>query len=237
MSVLDVAQNIARELGLNKPGSLVGSTDETNVRMLALIKRAGVMLSKKHDWSVLTSETTITTSDGTAYYALASDFDRFINQTHWDRTNDVILRGPINPQRWQEIKSGVLQTAPIKKGFRVKALAGVKKIYIDPTPSATETLAYEYITNKWLLNSDASSELADIATDTDYSKFDEYLLELEVKWRLLESLGLNYLEARDEADVEIRRAIGRDGASPKLNMGESASVILLANTQETGFGD
>ena len=38
MSVLDIAQNVAKETGFTAPSSLVGSTDELAIQLLALIK-------------------------------------------------------------------------------------------------------------------------------------------------------------------------------------------------------
>src|SRR5882672_8361689 len=50
-------------------------------------------------------------------YALPSDFDHYINQTWWDRTNRWQLLGPDSPQIDQWHRSGLVVTGP-RRHFR-----------------------------------------------------------------------------------------------------------------------
>ena len=102
----------------------------------SLASRSGRILAKRFNWVVLQKEHTFNTADGTASYALPSDFEKLLDLTTWDRANYWSHRGPTSPQEWQQIKSGLVASAQLTKRFRIKPDTRVNKFYIDPTPSA-----------------------------------------------------------------------------------------------------
>lgn len=236
MSLLSVAQAVAEEVGLPTPGSIVGSNDRTAKQLLRFINRSGRLLAKKN-WTILQKEHTFSQVASTAAYSLPSDFDRLLDVTAWDRSTYWSLRGPISPAQWQVYKSGLIANTTIRSRFRIKPDTRVNKFYLDPTPSGTNSMVFEYSSNQWVKDADNSTGKTAYALDTDISLIDEELIELDVIWRLLNRKGFAYEEEKREAEMAIDRAFADDGGAPVLNMGGPVTVPdLRMNLPEGGFG-
>lgn len=149
MTLFTLLTDAANEIGITPPTSVVGSTTLETKQLLALAYREAETLRMGFDWPQLTKEYTFSTANGTANYALPADFDRFALGTFWDRTNHWELLGPITATEWQQIKSGVVSSAP-RRRFRVKGVQD-NRFYLDPTPTSTDTLVFEYISQNWIL--------------------------------------------------------------------------------------
>lgn len=234
MSLLTACQNVADELGLVKPSTILSNTEETAVRLLALAKRSGLAIKGYHDWTFLTIETTIATVASTSSYALPSDFDRFVVHTDWDRTNKWRLYGPLTPAQWQSSKSG-LATSASRRLWRLRPVTGANKFYVDPTPTAVETLAYEYISNKWAITSGATT--ATLTLDADTVLFDQELWELDIIWRMLRVLGQPYADEKQEAIDALDAAVADDRGAKTLSLSHQGDIAILgANVPDQGFG-
>ena len=246
MTLLTICVNVARETGFPEPSSVVGSADLIAVQLLAHAQREGKRLIEKADdnggWSVLQREHTITTADGTAAYALPAGYDRYQSDVAWDRTNFRRLRGSMSPQQWQVSKSGLAASLSIDKAFRVKWDTGqspeARMVFIDPPPSAVETLVIEFLADLWCEKTDGTGQNA-WAADTDVGRLDEELMELGVMWRFLKSKGLSYLEEKAEYENALDVAIARDTPARSITMGEVGvfdDPLLGANMPDSGFG-
>lgn len=146
MSLLTIIQNAATELKLQNPSSVINNTDEQVRLLLRFANRSVEVARKQFNWPQLSKELTWTLVSGQASYAFASDHDRMIFDTHWDRSNHWALIGPMSPQEWQVLKSGTITSFPHKR-YRIKGFQD-NQIYIDPTPGADEdgqTLVFEYM--------------------------------------------------------------------------------------------
>lgn len=151
MAILDCIQAAARELGLPAPSSVVSSTDLTTIQLLAFAHADGQEQRDSRIWPQLTKEQLITIVGGQDSYALPSDFDRHVFDTHWDRHNHWSLLGPISPQDWQEWKSGITSVTP-RKIYRLKG-ASDRQFFVHPVPGASEagqTLVFEYQSLSWV---------------------------------------------------------------------------------------
>lgn len=233
MSLLTICQAVVQETGFPNLLQIVGNSDETARRLLGFCNRAGRSLQKQVDWTQLRVEYTFSTANGTAAYAFPADFDRFIPSTQWDRTNFWALEGPLTPQEWQYVKSGLVQSSP-RSRFRLLPASSVDQFNIDPVPTSIRTLVYEYISKYWALSSLGAGQTSFLVdTDTAVGIFD-HLITLDVIWRFKESIGMAYAEQRDEFDNELDMAKARDGGNRIISMNRRWG--LLANTPESGFG-
>jgi hypothetical protein len=232
VTLLSVCTAVAGDCGFGVPTTIVGNQDETAVMLLALINKSGRKLARM-SWQALQKEYTFTTVNGTPSYALPTDYGAFQDDTAWDRTNYWQMRGSLSPEAWQWYKSGI-QTSTPRSRFRVKS--GL--IYIDPTPTATNTMVVEYLSNYWVGVAAAPTVGAksSFTLDTDVSLIDEYLLELDLTWRFLERKGLAYQEAKKEAEDMIDQAIGADVPQNTVNMANSNELWPpLPTTPRTGY--
>ena len=73
-----MCQNVADFTGFERPTTVIDNTDPIARQLLALAQREGKQLMRVSDWAILKKEHTFSTSNGTAAYALPSDFDRLV---------------------------------------------------------------------------------------------------------------------------------------------------------------
>ena len=108
MSLLTICQDAANEIGVPSPSTVVGSTDTTNIQLLAAANREGKNLVAGYDWQTLIKEeahTTLAAESQGDMSTIATDFLRFSNDTMWNRTTDRKYYGPLNNAQWQRLKA------------------------------------------------------------------------------------------------------------------------------------
>ena len=143
MTLLTTLQDVAVKIGIDRPSSVIGSTDTTVKELLSFAQEEGKSLSKANDWQILIKEQTFTTTaTETQASAIPSDFDRFVNETFWNRSKYRTLTGPLTPQEWQAVKASTI--SPVTDCFRYRG----GSLLIAPTPTAGETMAFEYVSKR-----------------------------------------------------------------------------------------
>lgn len=233
MSLLTLTQDACDRIGLPRPSAVVGSSDSQVRMLLALANQTGRALVKRHDWQRATFERTLTaTATEEQSNALPTDFERMVPKTFWNRTTDRMVVGPLSPQRWQQIKSGLVTS--VYDCFRIRG----NGLLMTPTPAAGDSLAFEYVSKYWCMSASDTQEDPDQsawAQDTDVSIWDDEVLTLGVHWRFLQARGLDYGEAFRAYEVEVTRLISHDGVIHDLEMvtgatnGVSAPTVLEGN--------
>lgn len=247
MSLLTLAQDLADELGIDRPSSVVGSADNTVRQLLAILKSEGQYLVRAHEWSALLRDKEVTVTSGTDTYALPTDCSRVVNDTMWDTTNDWPMIGPLSSQEWEIIKRGVAVTGPRKRWRLIgeadgtyAAAASSRYVQIDPVPTnSTDTFFYEFVTTGYARqNSDAAAGAWD--HDSDVGILDERLFYLGGKYRWLRAKGLPYDEEKDEYDAFLSTCIAQDKSARKLFLNRRRLVgpqlLDWHNIPETGYG-
>lgn len=149
MTLLEIVQDVSDVLGLPRPESVVNNTANDVRQMLANANKVGDKLITDYNWPQLNKEHTFTTVSGTASYALPADFQKFLLNTAYDRTNKWIMLGGVTPQQWQFRKSGLIQSS-IYKQYRIKGNSS-NQFFIDSTPTAADNLVFEYQSTNWIL--------------------------------------------------------------------------------------
>lgn len=217
MSLLSLVQNAADRLGIVRPATVITSQDQQALRLLGFAQQEGKALARRHTWQILTKEGTFTsTATETQTSALPADFDRWIDETFFNRTRKRPVYGPLNAQDWQFAKSVVATV--IIESFRQRGAAN--DILITPTPTAGDSYAYEYISKNWCAKSDATPQSA-WALDTDTGILEEELITLGVIWRFKAGQGFDYAEDFRNYELMVAQAIARDGGKRTLNAGYS----------------
>lgn len=220
-----IIQDAAYELGLiqDDVADVFASQNQNVILLRSLLTRVGRDLVKVKKWSHLQKQATITTSNGDADYDLAADFDRLIPNTYWNRNQDA--RGyPIDAQVWQYIQA-TGNTHSITALFRIQD----NEVQITPTPSATETIAYEYVSSYWVKESGqtaGNTTRADAATDTIL--FDPTLVMHALKRAWKRAKG--YDSTAEDQDYRDRLSAvgGGDGGSPVLSLVPAGEVRFIS---------
>lgn len=192
MTLLSICQNAADEVGLERPTSIAGSSDEVAIRCLRYAIRTGRDLVRRNI-DYLIKETTFPTVASQENYSTPTDFDHFVPFTIWNRTTNRRVH-PIDPNMWQELRSGLV-TAQINDRFRVRGAD--RDILLEPIPASVETIAYEYVSKHYCQSNSGVGQDAWLA-DNDVGVVDEEIFELGVTWRLLNRLGMAYGEEQAE---------------------------------------
>lgn len=213
MSLLTLVRDASARLGLTRPTTAYASADQNTIQLVALAQEEGKALSRRFNWQVLTKEKTFTSvAAETQTGAVPDDFDRFVNDTFFNRSEKRKVDGPLTPQQWQFHKSVVATT--IIDAYRQRG----DDILITPIPAAGQTMAYEYVSKNWC-ESSGGTEQAAWAADTDTGILSEELMTLGVMWRWKKAKGLEYAEDFRTYEMEVANAMTKDGGKPKLNIG------------------
>jgi len=241
-TVLEIGNAAASACGLPQQTSLIGNSNQNAVRILQSVKdAAGRDVFRGQDWVTLQNEHTFTNGSVPAVYALPTDYDRIINGTIWDRTNERSLVGPVTAQQWQRYESGLDGLTGLTKLFRIwnSESAGIisKKIRIYPGDADGATIAFEYISKDYVVDPNVATFKDEVDDDGDSFLFDDDLVEVGATWRLLRNLGMTYADERIEFETLIDERSSNDGGAGSLSMQlRSTWQIRDPNIPDTGYG-
>jgi len=199
MSLLTLVQAACDRLGIQVPGAVMSSGDDIIRVMRALATQEGRELARRVAWQNLTKESNFTTVAAEAQPgAIPADFDRFINETAWNYTQNRSLIGPVDPEQWQQLKASLV--GPPWLHFRQRGNA----FLIIPNPPA---------------NGDGLGEADAWANDANTALLNEELITLGIIWRWLKRNRLPYNDELQEYQAQVNQAIGRDGGKRTVSMG------------------
>jgi len=229
-------QNVCRELGVDPPSSFIGNqTDDTAQRILQAARQAGRHLARRN-WVALTYQHSFSTSSGITDYLLPTspEWHHMLPGTAWDRTNSSKMRGSTTPAHWQRTQAEGIASTFFARPWRLKVDAGrVKKFALETDPGGVYVIAYEYVTDQWLFDG-SSLYYADVTADSNLPVFDDYLMELHIKWRAARALGLPYLDDRADANTVENQIYAQErGAEITL---EADVLSFRNNAPDHGYG-
>lgn len=184
MSLLTLVQSVASKVGVNRPSTVISNNAIESLQIQDAVNEAGVEVLRAHDWQVMRREQTFTSvATETQTSMVPAALDRFISDSFWNRSQVRPFKGPVTPQEWQYLKATTV--VPVNEVFTVRG----GNILILPTPTAGDTFAYEYISNRWRTNS-GGTEIAAFSADTDLVVLEERLIALCATWIYKKSRGL-----------------------------------------------
>lgn len=218
MSMLTIIQSFCQRTKVPSPSTVIGSSNEMVVQMKALLEEEGDALSRRGDWEGLTFEATHTSlaqEDQGAITSIATNGFRYIkNETMWDRT-DKLPVPLLHSTRWQYFKATVNSSPRFK--YRIRG----GKLLMTPTPTAGNTIAFEYISKNWILSADGNTYKRAFTLDTDTLLLPEELLLMGLRWRWKKEQGREYAEDFRDYEMQVTDALGRDGGKQILYLSDS----------------
>lgn len=219
MTIAGIVQQFSRRSGVQYPATVVGSTDEGVLQMLALLEEEGNDLASRGAWERLTYEAALTTvateSQGAIVSIATNGFRHIKNQTIWDRTDQLPVLGAVDSVDWQALKA-VVNTGP-RYQFRIRG----GELLVSPVPVAGHDWRFEYISQNWILGADGTTYKQYATLDTDTVLLPETLLIMGLRWRWLKEKGLSYAESFNSYEAQVKDALGRDGGKPVITMDSS----------------
>jgi hypothetical protein len=233
MTLLTICQDAANEIGIPSPSAVIGSVDTTVIQLLAAANREGKNLVSGYDWQVLIKEethTTIATESQGTMTAIAADFDRFSNDTMWNRTTNRKFYGPLNNTEWQTLKGIVVNG--VTNYFRIRG----NLLLLNPVPTVGQTLVFEYIGKNWVdTTGDGAADAVAYAADSNTTVLDENLVTLGVIWRFLKQKGLPYDNQFQEYQIKLSERQAKDGAKQIIRLTGNYTTFLPVNEPEGNY--
>jgi len=183
-AAVDILKQVAGELGLPRPSTIVGIDDIQSVQLLSLMNAAGNELVVWYPWAQFSKEWVWSTVPGQEDYPLPDDWSYFHDQTQWDRTNRWPLLGPKSPQEWAWLKGSLVAALP-RQRFRVAD----GKFKLWPVPgSPNQNMAMEYVVKNWVRTN--TSQVKDMVNqDSDIVLFNPWLMIKLIKLKFYELKG------------------------------------------------
>jgi len=213
-NALQVARQVASELGLPIPTELVTSQEQTSIQMLALMNSAGNELVTYFDWEFLLKTHNIISEAGKGSYPRPDNYQRQINQTIWDKNNRRPAFGPVSPQGWQTLNNAVITAGPFAR-YRI---AG-RNVEFLPVPQGNGlNYNYQYISNGWIqsyLDPDIFTSM--VTNDQDTVQFDFWLIVKFLKLKMWQAKGLDTTNLASDFNRVMDAATGQDHGAPVLS--------------------
>lgn len=235
----EIINRAAGECGLSTVTDVFASVDPSFIQLRNLLTTCGQELLEAHEWEYLRREYSNTTSsadDGS--YALPDDFAYMINQTNWDRTNNLPVTGPLSAQQWQYLKGRDLVNSTIYVSFRL--MQNEYHLYPDnPVPDGLD-IRFEYISRNWVIPaSDPATYEDKIQANSDTVLFKPVMMVQYLRYKFLEAKGFDSSSALAAFTQQFLLETGRNQGAPILNGGISINRIPLLNFRNipyTNFG-
>lgn len=237
----EILNDVAVDVGLEPETDPVASTMKQFVQLLRQLNIALEELAVVYAWEQFKREATFTTDDTTnpdGKYALPSDFHYMINQTHWDRSNDLPLAGPLSSQDWQYLAGRDLASSTIYASFRQQE--GMIDVWPSPPANGIE-IFYEYASTNWVRDAANPGEYHNQVTEGAQTPlFAPTLLRGYLKSKYLGAKGFQTVDAEDAVALFLGTAAGNDAGAPVLNMGRRRNrhpyLEAERNLPDKGYG-
>lgn len=214
-SALQIGTQLAAELGLPTPASMVDATNVTAKQLLAMMQSGGAELQLYYPWEQFKQDYAPTIVPATDSYALPADWRYAVDQTQWDRTNHWPLLGPKSPQEWAWLKGSFVASLP---RIRFRIMNNQFKLY--PAPTVVLDLHQEYVSSYWVaLTGAPNTGVKELITlDTDIPMYDPWLLVKFVKYKFYELKGFPTQGVQADFMRIFTSLTGKDTGAEILNL-------------------
>ena len=228
MTLLNICQDILKETKSSSiPSIIIGNNEDVAVQIFQAVKTSITDLARNYQWQELQKEYTFSSVVNQAGYNLPSDFDRLIDNTFWNATQNWAMIGGLTPESWRVLKNSLITQAETVEYYRIRG----NQIIIHRTPSVVENYVFEYI-SKNIVKSASDVEQTGFLADTDITVIDEYLVRLDTTWRWLKNNGRSYAEEKNIAEKAIAERIKANGSRGTIT---AKPIIEIYNSNISAY--
>lgn len=194
MSLFTMVRMVMESNGWPAPVTEVSSSLDPNMKQsLALAQKSLDNVSYSRPWPVLIESYSFMTVPGEGSYDLPPDFHHVISNAVFNSTQYQNMRGSLSPSDWIACQ---LNMVPVRSAYRMDPKN--KQMRLTPTPQVAEQVVFEYITKNLAYNADGTPK-PNFASDSDYPRLDESIIELQFTWRWRQKKGLDFTAELAEA--------------------------------------
>jgi hypothetical protein len=235
----EIINRASIEVGLGEQTDPFGSSDPKVSQLRALLTSCGQDLVEAHPWEYMRREHSITTSSAdSGAYDLPDDFGYLLDDTAWDRNENLPVSGPLTPQQWQHLKGRDFSNSTIYLSFRI--MENKYNVYPDnPVPDGQQ-IYFEYISRYWLISEGGSAPDQDEAlSNGDLVLFKPSMVVNYLKYKFLDAKGFDSSSALEAFAKSFQQASDGNKGAPTLNAGQRYTGIPLLdyrNIPITNYG-
>lgn len=233
--MLSIVNDAAARLSLVQTPVVTTSQDRQITQLWYLLNEVGHAMAEHYPWQALVNEWLFSTVNSpTQTSALPVDFDRFINNTTFNRSTRRGVLGPITARRWQAIQAQPVYSL-IYLSFRIRT----GDYIMTPTPPAGETIALEYVSTNWVIGDPSQPDPGPkpkFDQDTDTTLLDEEVLTLGLVWRFLRAKGLDYAEEMKSYERALEIKCAQDGGATEITTTPRPIDPSRINLPDGSFG-
>lgn len=229
-----IVTGISSTAGLSTAYAVSGTSVQQATRIASVDSGTQVTLTQEVD----ANQTGVTLTFTKDTFDIPTDFDRYIDNTHWDRRFQWEMIGPQSPQMDQWQRSGIVPFGPRRKWRQVGRKPTAFRVWPPPVASGEYpgTLVWEYISNQWVNKADGSFA-ASLTADDDEVVFPDGLLQLGIKWRFWQIKGFQYADLQAEYIDWVNREKARDGGQKIVSLSRKTSRSLLITSGQIQDGN
>ena len=235
----DIVNRVAVEVGLNPVADVFAATDPAFRQMTYLLTTSVQELLEMYPWQILTREFQKTTVvDEVGIIDLPDDFAYMIDQTGWERRENVPLIGPLSAQDWTYLLGRDLVGSTIYASFRFDQ----NKLFIfpnNPMPSDLD-INFEYISRNLIQEQPEGTYTDQALKPADIPQFPPHLITRFLKAKFLEAKGFDSQKAEDSFWQAFYSWSGKDNSAPILNVSRWKRgypyLNGYSNLPDTGYG-
>ena len=196
MTLFSMVKMVMESNGWPAPVTEVSSSSDPNMKQaLALAQKTLDQVSYSRQWPILLETYTFDTVIDQEQYPLPTDFHHIISNACFNTAEYLGMRGSLSPADWVACSLGMV---PVRSAYRVFPKG--KTIGITPIPKGTESVTFEYVTRNLAFDAGGTPK-QNYATDSDYSRLDEAIIEMNLTWRWRQKKGLDYTAELAEASA------------------------------------
>lgn len=189
MTLLTIAQDVARNTALDVPATASGSTAREIINVVQFINDTGLELARRVNWGALRATTTITGTGVNANFALPAYYLKLI-EGGAVFAGSVAVRGGLSPDEWAAL-------TPIEGTPRFYRLRG-SSISFYPFLANAATASVNYQSTAW-----ASNGTDRLLLDAETSLIPEDLLVKGAIWRQRRHVGQDFADQIAEYEAAL----------------------------------
>jgi hypothetical protein len=195
MTLLTIAQGLARNVGMQSPSSVVGSTMREWQEGLQFANETGEELARRVDWGALQGTATLTGDGTNKVHTLPAGFSR-LSKGIAVKSGAAIVR-PLSRAEWNSL-------TPVQGTPRYFLLEGTE-LTLWPYLANAATVTASYQSEYW---TSAGSNAFTVDSQTSLIDEDLFLKGLIVRWR--RQKGMPYQDEEAEYEAALQDIAGFD---------------------------
>lgn len=214
MTLLTAVNDAQRLLSLAVTSTVVADTQETQQLLYGLAKQEAYDLLDRHEYDFPKLRRTLSFTASLASLqasGLASDYQRAIAETFWNRSTDRKIYGPLNDQEW-----GIAYGSSVTSATWQSVMFRNDGLHIFPVPTVADTIAYDYIINTPVLANDGTTYKATFTADNDTYLLGDRILTLGILWRYKQAKGRDYAEDLKSYELSLSARYRQDRGAPRV---------------------